>query len=208
MARMKFLRGTLAFLALALAACRPGAPATPGTVLFADDFTDTNTGWNRGGGTDYADGMYKIIVAEPQTKVWANPGKKFEDVIVEVDAKTLAGPLDNDFGVQCRVRDNENYYFFLISADGFQVIGRVLKGEPQFISADVMQPEEAVVQGYESNHLRAACVGQELTLTVNGSLVAQASDDSLPDGDVGLTAGSYVEGGVEVVFDNFKVTQP
>jgi hypothetical protein len=193
---------------LALAACREPTPIPAGTVLFEDDFTDETSGWNRGGGTDYADGVYQIIVAESQTKVWANPGLRFTDVIVEVDATTLAGPEDNDLGVQCRVRDNENFYFFLISADGFQVIGRVLKGEPTFLSADVMQPAEAIVQGYATNHLRAACVGQELTLSVNGSLVAQAADDSFADGDVGLTAGSYVEGGVEVLFDNFKASQP
>jgi hypothetical protein len=64
------------------------------------------------------------------------------------------------------------------------------------------------VQGYEANHLRAACVGQELTLSVNGVLVAQVSDENLAEGDVGLMAGSYVEGGVEVLFDNFKVIQP
>lgn len=207
---MHFKRGVLLLfaVALALAACSEPTPTPSGTVLFQDDFLDSKSGWNRGGGTDYADGVYHILVAESQTKVWANPGKRFTDVIIEVDAKTLAGPEDNDFGVQCRVRDNENYYFFLISADGFQVIGKVLRGEPAFLSADVMQPSDAVVKGYENNHLRVACVGQELTLTVNGTLVAQASDDSFPDGDVGLMAGSYVEGGVEVLFDNFKVTQP
>jgi hypothetical protein len=209
MARMKLARGVLVLAAaLALAACREVTPTPSGTVLFEDDFTDTNTGWNRGGGADYADGVYQIDVVDPETKVWANPGQKFGDVIIEVDANTLAGPQDNDFGVQCRMQDSDNYYFLLISADGFQVIGKVLKGESSFLSADVMQPSDAIHQGNEVNHLRAACVGHDLTLTVNGGLVAQTSDDSFADGDVGLMAGSYVEGGVQVLFDNFKVTQP
>ena len=209
MSRMKLARGCVVLAAIvALAACRQATPIPSGAVLFEDDFTDSASGWNRGGGADYADGVYQIEVVEPQTKVWANPGQKFTDVIVEVDATTLAGPQDNDFGVQCRVQDGENFYFLLISADGFQVIGKVLKGEPTFLSADVMQPSDAIAQGNETNQLRADCVGKELTLTVNGALVAQAADDSFAGGDVGLTAGSYVEGGVQVLFDNFKVIQP
>lgn len=198
----------LSLVALVPAACRPATPIPTGSVLFRDDFAKTNSGWNRGKGTDYADGAYLITVAESQTKVWANPGRSFADVVVEVDAKTVAGPTDNDFGVQCRVHDNENYYFFLISADGFQVIGKVLKGKAAFLSADSMQPADAIQQGNAANHLRAACVGKELTLTVNGQTLAQASDDSFADGDVGLMAGSYVEPGVQVAFDNFKVSQP
>jgi hypothetical protein len=203
------LAGTVLLAAAALlAACAEPTPTPSGAVLFQDDFTNAESGWNRGGGADYADGRYQILVTETQTKVWANPGLSFEDVIVEVDAVTVSGPLDNDFGVQCRAQDNENYYFFLISADGFQVIGKVFRGEPEFLSADVMQPSEAVVQGNETNHLRVACVGQELTLSVNGQVVSQASDDSLDHGDVGLMAGSYGEGSVLVAFDNFQVTQP
>ncbi len=201
-------RLTLLLAALALAACAEPTPVPSGMVLFEDTFEDANSGWNRGGGTDYADGVYEINVIESQTKVWANPGKNYTDVVIEVDATTLAGPVDNDFGVQCRLRDNENYYFFLISADGFQVIGRVLKGEPEFLSSDVMLPDDAIVQGYETNHLRAACVGEELTLSVNGTQVAQTTDSELTEGDVGLMAGSYVEGGVQVLFDNFKASQP
>jgi hypothetical protein len=208
MMRMRLAGGILLAAGLALAACSEPTPAPSGAVLFEDTFLDSESGWNRGGGADYADGVYQIIVAEPQTKVWANPGKHFEDVIIEVDVTTLAGPLDNDFGVQCRVQDNENYYFLLASADGFHIIGIVERGEPAFLSADVMQPSDDIVQGYETNHLRAACVGQELTLSVNGALVAEANDDTFADGDVGLTAGSYVEGGVEVLFDNFRVLQP
>jgi len=206
---MKLARGIVVIVAaLALAACRPVAPVESGAVLFEDDFTNTDSGWNQGGGADYADGVYQIEVREPQTKVWANPGQSFSDVIIDVDATTLAGPFDNDFGVQCRVTDSENYYFMLISADGFQVIGAVIEGEAAFLSDDVMQPSDAILQGNETNHLRAACVGPELTLTVNGTLVAQATDDSLEEGDVGLMAGSYVEGGVQILFDNFKVVQP
>jgi len=202
------MRLGLLALGLVLAACAGARPVPSGSVLFQDSFSDPGSGWHRGLGSDYADGVYLITVGEPQTKIWANPGRSFGDVIIEVDASTLAGPLDNDFGVQCRVRDNENYYFFLVSGDGFQVIGEVSEGEAQFLSAEVMQPSDAIQQGNVTNRLRAACIGEELTLAVNGQLVAQTADNSFVEGDVGLIAGSYSEAGVQVVFDNFAVFQP
>lgn len=196
------------FLGGLVVACARPTPIPPGGVLFEDDFSNPNSGWNRDLATDYHDGVYQITVSEADTKIWANPARSFTDVIIEVDATTVAGPMDNDFGVQCRVKDNNNYYFFLISADGYQAIGKVIKGDVRFLSADAMQYSDAIQQGNVTNHLRASCIGDKLTLTVNGKPAGQVTDDSFADGDVGLMAGSYTEGGVQIAFDNFKATQP
>ncbi|MBI3761627.1 MAG: hypothetical protein HY260_07160 [Chloroflexi bacterium] len=198
----------LLLLGFTLTACARPTVIPSGAPLFTDDFSNPKSGWNRDDAANYSDGAYQIAVAEPDMKVWANPGRSFADVVIEVDATTVAGPMDNDFGVQCRARDSKNYYFFLISADGYQAIGKVIKGEASFLSADSMQASDAVQQGNVTNHLRAACVGNKLTLTVNGQMTAQVTDSSLTEGDVGLMAGSYTEGGVQITFDNLKVTQP
>jgi hypothetical protein len=43
---------------------------------------------------------------------------------------------------------------------------------------------------------------------VNGELVADVRDDTFASGDVGLIAGTYEEGGVEIHFDDFFVHEP
>jgi hypothetical protein len=76
------------------------------------------------------------------------------------------------------------------------------------ISSDKLQPSDAVKQGATLNRVRADCVGDSLTLYVNGQKVATATDTSLTTGDVGLIAGTYNEPGTDILFDNFVVTKP
>ena len=62
--------------------------------------------------------------------------------------------------------------------------------------------------GSASNHIRADCVGDTLTLYVNGMQLAQVKDARFPAGDVGLIAGTYATPGTDIRFDDFIVYQP
>jgi hypothetical protein len=186
------------------------------TILFKDDFSDPKSGWDRvqevDKVTDYVNGGYRIYVNDTQTDNWSNPGKYYKgDVSVEVDAAKLPGTDDNDFGLICRysyVNNNHNFYYFLISSDGFAGIGRMKDGDRQLISADEMQPAGVIKQGASSNHIRADCISNSLTLYVNGVQVASINDISFSEGDVGLMAGAYEVSGVDILFDNFVVYNP
>jgi hypothetical protein len=202
------------FTLLACKAASSGGEATepPSGVLFQDDFSDTSSGWDKvsvdDGVTDYADGAYRIYVNTANTDVWSNPGLSFSDVRVEVDATKVDGADDNDYGVICRYQDSENFYFFVISSDGYYGIGKVLAGKQQLIGVDSMPPSEAIRQGNDTNHLQAECVGSALSLSVNGQAVAQYDDTDFTSGDVGLIAGSFDSAGVDIHFDNFVVSKP
>jgi len=66
-----------------------------------------------------------------------------------------------------------------------------------------------VNQGQDvTNLMRVECVGSTLRLSVNGHLLAEATDNKLTEGDIGL--GSILWGGTfaEVAFDNIVVTAP
>jgi len=180
-------------------------------VLFQDDFSKSSSGWDKwsgdSGSTDYVDGTYQIMVNDSQYDLWANPGEDFTDVSVEVDAVMVGGPEDNDFGILCRYVDVENYYFGIISSDGYYGIGTVIGGTQQIIDEN-MQPSDAINTGYESNRIRFDCVGSTLSLYVNGNLVQEETDSSFASGDVGLMAGTFDTGGTQVAFDNFIVSRP
>jgi hypothetical protein len=51
-------------------------------------------------------------------------------------------------------------------------------------------------------------MGDHLALHVNGELVADVRDGTFTSGDVGLIAGTFEEGGVEIHFDDFLVFEP
>jgi len=141
--------------------------------------------------------------------IWANPSKSFPgDVRVEVDATKAGGSDDNDFGLICRYQDTNNFYFLLISSDGYAAIGKYESGSQQLISSDKMVKVEGITPGAATNHIRADCVGSELKLYVNGNLVVTATDSSFTSGDVGLMAGTFSEPGTDILFDNFYVYKP
>ncbi|MFZ5881645.1 MAG: hypothetical protein ACOY0R_19950 [Chloroflexota bacterium] len=214
----------IVILLLAALACQvptvPGAPqpspvptmtVAPGALIFEEDFSDPNSGFDRRaaaeGIMDYNSGSYRIIANVPQTNFWSTAKRDLADVRLEVDEGKLAGPDENRVGLICRYTKG-NYYFFLISHDGFYAIGLFQDGQTSLLGQSEMQTHEIINRGTNVNHLRADCVGSTLTFYVNGQRVAQVEDATLTHGDIGLLAGSFSQPGVDILFDNFVAIQP
>lgn len=202
----------LLFSSLACQALLGSSTPEPGGVLFQDNFADSESGWNRvatmQGETDYADGVYRILVNEPNLDIWSMPGKDFQDVRIEVDALKVGGERDNRFGIICRATLPDSFYTFIISSDGYYGIGKIKGQDYTLIENDSLQPSEAILKGAALNHLRADCIGDTLTFYVNGEKLAQVRDAEFPSGDVGLIAGTYQTAGTDIRFDNFIVFAP
>ena len=198
-----------------LASCSPAPiptlpPAQPGDILFQDEFENNATGWDRvlneNGIMDYDQGSYRILVQQPTMNFWSTPEKNFRDVRVEADVIRLNGPDENRVGLICRYQAGD-YYFFIISNDGFYAIGKFIGGNTILLGQSEMQSSEFILTN-SINHLRADCIGNTLTFFVNFNQVASVQDTDFPSGDVGLLAGSFSEAGVDVSFDHFVVMQP
>jgi hypothetical protein len=194
----------------------PPVPAS-GTVLFQDDFENPLSGWDKASNPDgimnYDGGVYRILVDTPKTNFWSTPGKVFTDTRIEVDAAKFGGPDSNRAGIICRF-DGAQYYFFVISSDGYFGVGRLLRNADNsslvtlFNLSQQMERSDYIKTGVAVNHLRADCVGNTLTFFVNGFQVKQVTDAQLTSGRVGLTAGTFAEGGADIIFDKFIVMQP
>jgi hypothetical protein len=192
----------------------PAAEPTPlpsGAVLFQDDFSNPASGWNRllvnEGVMDYDGGGYRILVNGLQMNFWATPGRDFRDVRIEVDAGKLAGPDENRIGLVCRF-NGMDYYFFIISSDGYYGLGIFTGGQAALLGQGEMLASPSIHQGLAVNHLRADCTGSTLTFYVNGFQLTQVQDGRLVSGDIGLLAGTFDASGVDIIFDNFVVFQP
>ncbi len=187
-------------------------PAGSGSVLFFDDFSRASSGWDREDGedgqTDYVPGGYLIWVKQPNLDLWANPGLDLGDVSIEVDAARVDGPLSNTYGVICRYQDGDNYYFGIISSDGYYAIGKRFEGENTLLTDEKLQPTDKVADGTSVNHLRLDCIGSTLNFYANGYLLGTTSDAAFSRGDVGVIAGTMAETGVAVTFDNFEIFKP
>lgn len=208
--------GLILLAGLFLGACQvlsaPPTLADP-AILYQDDFSQPTSQWDEyagpSGAAGYADGAYRIRVDEPQSDYWANPqGLSFDDVQIEVQATRHAGSRNNVFGVLCRYRDENNFYQFLVSSDGFYDISKIQDGQRQPLSGAQLLPSESIPQEDDTLQLRAACREESLALWVNGVEIARAQDDTFHSGNIGLIAGAFDEAGVEIRFDQLVVRKP
>lgn len=205
----------LALLASLYACSGTPASADAANTLFLDDFSNSASGWTRlndaSGTIGYSNNSYNILVNKPGSLLLATPGKSFqEDVSIEVDARKTAGSNDNYFGVLCHYQNPQNYYLFMITSDGYSGIAMRKNGVDTLISPGLkFLKMEGIKKSGSTNHIRADCVGETLTLYANGKQVSLAYNKSLTGGDTGLAVRSgAVLGGVKIRFDNFKVTKP
>ncbi len=181
-------------------------------VLFQDDFSQTDSGWDRTSDsfltTDYLDGRYQILINDTNFYGWANPGKVFSDTRIKTEAEMVNGATDTEYGIICRYKDVKNFYVGLISADGYYAIIKNKNGKFELVGMDYMQDSPKINLGLSTNQLQFDCIDDTLTLYANGEILAEVKDSDFPNGDVGLIASTYDTPGAEILFDNFRVYRP
>lgn len=187
-----------------------------GGALLQDDFGGTQScGWAEynQSGTVVAieEGVMQMSTSTPGQIFWSNPGRNFEDVIITVQARQTNGPNDNAYGVICRYQDESNFYLFLISGDGYYMIGKYETGQAtiqyltnsnEFIFSDTIN------QGIATNQVRASCIGDELSLSVNGIPLLTVTDSTFAAGDIGMGVSTFEPGTAVVQFDDLRVLAP
>lgn len=187
-------------------------PQEQGVILFQDNFSSPNSGWVRYHddkySSDYVGGAYRIKVNQRNFEAWSVPRLDFSDVLIDVTVRKIGGPNNNVFGIICRYREPNNFYFFLISSDGYAGIGIYQDGERTLLTGETMLPSDSINIGEEANKIQIECVGEVLSLTINDVEIYQVKSSEFRSGDVGVIAGSYNSPGVEIEFDEFFVRNP
>lgn len=179
-------------------------------LLFVDDFSDRASGWpveySDDSVIDYFQEGYHIAVNAPESLVWSVVGPNFQNVRINVDARLIGGGEDNYLGLICRYQDANNFYTGVISSDGFYAIMRRYQGgSMDFISSDRFEESIVINQHLDLNLLELVCVGNQISLSVNGQLVSQVEDDAITTGDVGLLVGTISAESTDILFDNFTL---
>jgi hypothetical protein len=198
-------RWVLTACVLLLAACRSGADGS-----WHDDFSAAGAWQAESDATaevGVQDGVLRVYVAVPNQLAWAVAGRDARDFHLTVEAAQVGGPDDNEYGVLVRMRDHSNFYCFSISGDGYFLVSKFVEGQREVVGP-FWTPAEAIHQGEATNVLEVIGEGADLQFVVNGEELARVDDVQFAHGDLGLYAGSFYEGGVEVHFDNLRVTEP
>lgn len=183
-------------------------------VLYADDFNDSQSGWDvrktGNGASGYRDERYFIRVDRPTYQLWSTTGEKLtSDVVVDVVAGVAGGPEANEMGVICRYQDTANFVYGSVGSDGFYAIVEVANNNSTILTGEgKFQQSDAIPRGDETYFIQLACVGDRYTLFVNGEEIDSATSSVFSSGKVGLLAGAFEKGGVEILFDDFSVSTP
>lgn len=81
---------------------------SPDHLLFYDDFSDPQRGWQRWENEQaeivYREGGLRFSINAPYYDYWSLAGFQIEDAILAVEARVVGGPLNNDFGLICRYK--------------------------------------------------------------------------------------------------------
>lgn len=185
-----------------------------GGTAYTETFDEAGR-WRTGSDDDVEgivrNGVYDFLVKADQLIIWTTAGENFSDGIFQVEATQVAGPLDNGYGMLFRVDDeNDDFYLFEISGDGFAWIGRYRDGgeeEAQPLIGDGWIEVNAVEQGLNAtNTLRVRAESGNIIFLVNDFEIGRVTDDAFRSGDIGLMVETLGAGGVQVQFDNFTVT--
>jgi S1-C subfamily serine protease len=181
-----------------------------GQILFQDDFSNSNSGWDVGsldnGSVDYVNGEYQVEVFTDNYVIWGNAYQYYDDVVVSVDVRVIEETGVGEFGVICRYQDFDNFYFLEATEDGYFGIWKYQDDE--FTALVDWTASDVIPTDGSAFTLTAACVGDTLSLAVNGVPLAEVNDANIPQGDVGLIAGTWDYGGLAVAFDNIVVRSP
>ena len=176
---------------------------------------DAPGNWRTGTDTDAEgvidEGVFDFLVKADNLVTWTTAGESFTDGIYELEATQVEGSLNNGYGMLLRTNDEQdNFYLFEISGDGYVWIGRYRRGgeeEAEPLVGDWWFESDAVNQGLDNtNRLRVRVEGGNFIFFVNDIEVGRFSDDAFASGDIGLLVRTLGEGGVRVEFDNFNVT--
>jgi len=193
-----------------LLAGQNGAAADPGEPFtYQDDFSDPDSGWPESSGStvrEYTGGEYRILVETAGYTSWSSGGAAFEDVDVQVQARSDDPAAAQAYGLLFRFQDNANFYGFLVDPVGGDYALYAREGGSWRVIVG-WTVSSAIHTGETANQLRAVCQGSQITLYVNGHQLTTVADAAFDEGRLGLLVTNFADTtGADAYFDDLTAT--
>jgi hypothetical protein len=179
------------------------------TALVVEETFAEGSDWrdveSENGSARLVDGQYEMKATIPNWSWWLYrpiTGDDLAGMVIEADIDHTSSGYNN-ISLICRAGQTEGY-FFDVHSIGLYSIRQFSDGEMTSIMPRKASP--VINRDAASNHLMAVCVEDYLALYINGQLVAEAYDNSIEAGMMGI-AISTSETSQEAValFDNLRI---
>lgn len=154
----------------------------------------------------------QLTINFPDSQFVTTAGRRnFDDGVYQVEVEPLSGSAESAYGLVIRATPNaDDFYFFLISTDGYYSIGgcRDACANDNFVRlADNMWTRSELIRpGLNERHtLRAEAVGDQLSFFIDDMPVDTFTNSSFTRGDIGIFMQTF-DSPVTVAFDNLAFT--
>jgi hypothetical protein len=219
-------------------------PVEAGKVAYAATFDGFTDDWSLYQGKLSAqvdNGALQLEADDIKEKSFSVAKQYWDNFDFSLHASPVDGPLNNGYGVIFRLQnkdnnspDDDSFYLFMVSSDGYYQVVRSLEGVQKELSNWI--PSPLVNQGVSvTNHLRVVAFGDSFRFYINGQLVQLCIpnnpdgistyddrrggciegqmldtlvDQSIPNGQIGAAIQTLDEPGVVVNFDNVVLIGP
>jgi hypothetical protein len=194
----------------------PANASAPVGALLDERFTTNDANWPSSpqGLSQFANGSYRIGTRQigQGAAIGAPLANVPADVQITADFRKVGGPDGGGYGIivrdqQSGVRDGSSqdgqYYVLEVGDKGEVGIWR--RDGDHWVDLLPWQPSDAVKPGTTANELTVRAVGNNLSLSVNGTEVATRTDSTLANGQVGVFVGGD---GNQVALSRFTVQNP
>jgi hypothetical protein len=187
---------------------RGGASSASGELLLQDDFSDTmvsdlDVSEDDTSRSAYEGGAYVVEVKVPEMVVWSLVGGPYTDVSLEVEAEVPTDAEVTAAGIVFRYQDNDNFYLYSVSNDGYYQLELLQDGEWIML----IDPTLSDVVDGGRNTLRVETRGPRIALYANGTVLEETVDATFTTGDAGLAVSTYERSAGTVRFDNLTIVR-
>jgi len=187
-----------------------GAPfSTEGKVVYAEDFSAYAPAWKSaarpGAQSRQENGALVFAVSKPRTLLFSTVDYAYDRLLISTDARLTASSGDGDFGFVCAFQDDNHFIALEVSEDGYFSIWKRAGLETTFL---VDWTYSDLLSAGPNLRLSAQCGADGLKMAVNDRLLGEAVDKDYSVGLVGLMAGTYEGGRIEVIFEHVEILIP
>lgn len=177
------------------------------TTIFADDFSSCNLPVtdDTNSNTRCANGEYTMLLKSGNASRWVTYVPEYDDMVIEVDAHSVAVSPFGSYGLIWRhSSDSNNYYLLVIGSGGRYGVFRYAR--PNFVPLISMTPSNAIKPDTAINRLKVIVQGNQMAFYVNDQWLNTITDSTLAKGQVGLY-GESSDPNSQVAFKNVRISK-
>jgi hypothetical protein len=189
------------------AATRTSQPTNTPQPIYADDFSNPESGWSRSTNANriyaYKNGEYQIRIRREYWYAGTTSGFRCTNCRIQVQGRFQSSNY-GAYGILFGITDDWDEYLFRVSGNGYYSLYKRISGDWEALIPWTESPH--IRQGQATNHLQVTRNKKRIALHVNGKWLAGLDDRSLQGNlRVGLTASAFDAYPVDARFDNFRV---